>query len=403
MSSLNLYLAELQACLGDLSPFVRRDVMEELRGHLEDRASNLELQGISGEASMSEAIERFGEAGEVGAALRDVHRRMSWGKVGLAVLPGLFAIGASWIASGNGWVATTGLGVYVLLSVAGFVRERQLPVWGFAALGVLFGSISSVPVLVLLVGPLWLLGAVVALVVYRRRGIHIPALVWILLSLMIAVGAVETVVETANQGFSWSTLLISHAPAGAVLLSVAVGLLLARRSGVLAGLFVLAAGFVLVDGTIDPSYGLGKSPWGIVMNVILAGSLLVVSPVWVLRSRSKRGRVWGLLLPAFIALTSVVAINAIVRTDPAILERIVNFRAVFPGDPFVYGISGGTRGKDNLVYLLISYGLTAAQLFMGMALAVVLYHWAESQWAGAGPGAEAIDQKLSDVMMVRGA
>ncbi len=384
MSSLNTYLAKLQACLGDLPPFVQQDVVEELRGHLEDRTHSLQLQGISGETSMSEAIERFGEAGEVGAALRDVHGRVSWGKVGLAVLPGLFAISTFWLAWRTSRLDAIGLGMCVLLSVAGFIRERQLPVWAFAALGVLFSSISSDFVLVILVGPLWLLAAIAALVVCRRRGIHIPAFVWILLSLMLAVGAVETVVETANQGFSWITLLISHAPAGAVLLPVAVGLLLARRSGVLAGLFVLAAGFGLVDGAIDPFYGLGKSPWGIVINVILAGSLLVVSPVWVLRSRSKRGRVWGLLLPAFIALTSVVAINAIVRTDPAILERIVNFRAVFPGDPFVYGISGGTRGKDNLVYLLISYGLTAAQLFIGMALAVALYHWAESQWAGAG-------------------
>jgi len=400
MSSLNLYLAKLQACLGDLPPFVQRDVIEELRGHLEDRASSLELQGISGEASMSEAIERFGEAGEVGAALRHVHRRVSWGKVGLAVLPGFFAMSTFWLAWRTGRLDAIGLGMCVLLSVAGFIRERQLPVWAFAALGVLFSSISSDFGFVMLVGPLWLLAAIAALVVCQRRGIHIPAFVWVFLSLMLAVGVVETVVRTANDGFWWGNLIFSHAPTGAVLLPVAVGLLLARRSGVLAGLFVLATGFGLMYGTIDPFYGVGKSPWGIVMNVILAGSLLVVSPVWVLRSRSKRGRVWGLLLPAFIALTSIVAINAIVRTDPAILERIVNFRAVFPGDPFVYGISGGTRGKDNLVYLLISYGLTAAQLFMGTALAVALYHWVESRWAG--PDEEAIDQKLYDFLMVRG-
>ena len=399
MSSLNLYLAELRAWLGNLPPWVQQDVIEELQGHLEDQAAVLQAGGLEEEESMSEAIERFGEAREVGAALRDVHGRVSWGKVGLALLPGFFAISTFWLARRTGRLDAIGLGMCVLLSVAGFIRERQLPVWAFAALGVLFGSINSDFALVMLVGPLWLLAAIVALVVCRRRGIYIPAFVWILLGLMLALGAVETVVETANQGFWWSNLLFSLAPTGAVLLPVAVGLLLARRSGVLAGLFVLAAGFGLVDGTIDPFYGLGKSPWGIVINIILAGSLLVVSPVWVLRSRSKRGRVWGLLLPALIALTSVVAIYAIVRTDPAILERIVNFRIVFPGDPFVYGICGGHSGKDNLVYLLISYGLTAAQLFMGMALAVALYHWAESQWAEAGPGAEAIDQKLNDVLM----
>ena len=399
MSSLNLYLARLHACLDELPPGVQQDVVEELRGHLEDRACSLQFQGTSKEASMSEAIERFGEAREVAAALRDVHGRVSWAKVGLAVLPGLFAISTLSLPWRTGRLDAIGLGICVLLSVAGFIRERQLPVWAFAALGALFGSINSDFVPVMLVGPLWLLAAIVALVVCRRRGIHIPAFVWVFLSLMIAVGVVETVVRTANGGFWWGTLIFSHAPTGAVLLPVAVGLLLARRSGVLAGLFVLATGFGLVDGAIDPFYGVGKSPWGIVMNVILAGSLLVLSPVWVLRSRSRRGQVWGLLLPAFIGLTSVVAINAIVRADPTILERIVNFRAMFPGDRFVYGISGGLSGKDNLVYLLISYGLTAAQLFMGMVLAVALYHWVESQWAAAGPGAEAVDQKLNDVLI----
>jgi hypothetical protein len=400
MPSLNLYLAKLQACLGDLPSGVQRDVIEELRGHLEDRASSLQLPGISKEASISEAIERFGEAGEVAAALRDVHGRMSWAKVGLAVLPGLFAISTFWLAWRTGRLDAVGLGMCVLLGIAGFIRERQLPVWAFAALGVLFGSINSDFVPVILVGPLWLLATIVALVVCRRRGIHIPAFVWVFLSLMIAVGVVKTVVRTANDGFWWGTPIFSHAPTGAVLLSVAVGLLLARRSGVLAGLFVVATGSGLVDGAIDPFYGVGKSPWGIVMNVILAGSLLVVSPIWVLRSRSKRGQVWGLLLPAFIGLTSVVAINAILRADPAILERIVNFRVMFPGDRFVYGMSGGLSGRDNLVYLLISYGLAAAQLFMGMTLAVVLYHWVESQWTS--PDEEAIDQKLNDVLLARG-
>lgn len=195
MPSLNSYLAELQACLGGLPPGVQQDVIEELRSHLEDRVHSLQLRGISKGASMSQAIERFGQAGEVGAALRDVHGRMSWGKVGLAVLPGLFTIGASWIASENGWVAATGLGVCVLLSMVGFLVERRLAVWSFTALGILFGLSS---VLGLALGPLWLLAAIVALVVYQRRGIRIPSLVWVLLGLMIAVGAVEIIALTAN-------------------------------------------------------------------------------------------------------------------------------------------------------------------------------------------------------------
>jgi hypothetical protein len=51
--------------------------MEELHGHLEDRAAALQAGGLEKEASMSETIERFGEAKEVGTALRDVHGRLS--------------------------------------------------------------------------------------------------------------------------------------------------------------------------------------------------------------------------------------------------------------------------------------------------------------------------------------
>ncbi len=363
MSSLKSYLAKVEACLGDLPPNTRQAVMEELRDHLEDRAAALRAAGLGKETSMSEAIERFGEAGEVGAALRDVHGRMSWGKVGLAVLPGLFTIGASWSASENSWVAATGLGMCVLLSMVGFLVERRLAVWSFTALGILFGLSS---VLGLALGPLWLLATIAFLVVYRRRGIHVPALIWILLGLMIAVGAVETVVLTATHGvFFWGYLLGSLAPAGGILLPVAVGLLLARRNGVLAGLFVLATGFVLADWTLEPTYGLWNTHWAIVLPAIQSVLLLLVSPLWVLRSRSMRGRIWGLLLPAFITLTSIVTIVCTVREYP-IETWCVN-------------------------------GATAAQLFLGTALAVVLYHWAESQWAEG-----AIGQKLCDTLMVRG-
>jgi hypothetical protein len=362
MSSLNLYLAKLQACLGDLPPFVQQDVIEELRGHLEDRASSLQLRGVSREASMSEAIERFGEAGEVGTALRDVHRRVSWGKVGLAVLPGLLAIGTIWIAGENGWLAAIGLGMCVLLGIVGLLLEHRFAVWSFTALGILFGLFS---VLGLLIGPLWLLAAIVVLVVYRRRGIHIPSLVWVLLGLMIAVGTVEAAVLTATVGvFFWSYLLTSLALAGGILLPVAVGLLLARRSGVLAGLFVLAVGFILVDWWLEPTYGLWNTHWAIVLPAIQSILLLIISPLWVLRSRSMRGRIWGLLLPAFTALTSIVTIVCTVREYP--IET--------------WCVNGGA----------------AAQLFMGMVLAVVLYRWAEFQWAEG-----AIDQKLCDPLLVR--
>jgi len=78
--SLKSYLAKVEACLGGLLPNTRQAVMEELRGHLEARAAALQAEGLEKEASMSEAIERFGEAREIGTALRDVHGPSSWGE-----------------------------------------------------------------------------------------------------------------------------------------------------------------------------------------------------------------------------------------------------------------------------------------------------------------------------------
>jgi hypothetical protein len=94
MPSLKPYLAKLEACLGGLPPDAQQDVMEELRAHLEDRAAALRASGLEEEASMSEAIERFGEAREVGAALRDAHGQSSWGEALAGMLPFLaFGLG----------------------------------------------------------------------------------------------------------------------------------------------------------------------------------------------------------------------------------------------------------------------------------------------------------------------
>jgi hypothetical protein len=94
MSSLNSYLAKVEACLGGLPPDARQDVMEELRGHLEDRAAALRAGRLEKEASMSEAIERFGEAREIGTALRDAHGQSSWGETLAGMVPFLvFGLG----------------------------------------------------------------------------------------------------------------------------------------------------------------------------------------------------------------------------------------------------------------------------------------------------------------------
>jgi len=301
-----------------------------------------------------------------------------WVRVGLAVLPGLFAIGTSSGLLRGGFGQIGLIAVCIALIIVGFMRERRVAVWSFAALGILIGTAS---LFALSLGPLLLLpvlAAIVALVVYQRRGVDVSGLVWVLLCLMIVIGVARPAVLSIfpDRDFYWNWWGL--AGDGAMLLVVAVGVPLAKRSGLLASLFVVAAGFILWEEVLDLTYGLWKTPWGIVMVAILALSLLAISPIWVLRSRSTRGQVWGLLVPAFVALASVVTINAIVRTDPAILDGIVNVSSMVPATPKPW-IGVGVRGTENLVPLLIGKGMTAAQLFMGMVLAIVLYDWIERQ------------------------
>lgn len=60
--SIDRYIAALHARLSS-------DEAEEVRGHLEDLAADLQRSGLDRAASESEAMRRFGDAGEVIAAL----------------------------------------------------------------------------------------------------------------------------------------------------------------------------------------------------------------------------------------------------------------------------------------------------------------------------------------------
>ena len=128
MAALNGYLTEVRAALAGLDNPAQRAIIEELRGHLEDRAHSLQLQGISKEASMSEAIERFGEAREVGAALQDVHGQSSWGEVLAGMLP--------FLAFGLGMVIYEILPRHLVVGPIGFWCYVALYVIGVIGLGI---------------------------------------------------------------------------------------------------------------------------------------------------------------------------------------------------------------------------------------------------------------------------
>ena len=330
-----------------------------------------------------------------------------WARVGLAILPGLFVLAASsgLLSSALGVrtadiLAVRGfIGVCLLLVIAGLVRERRLPIWSYPAFGVLVALLSAlgwVPVANMLFRVLdapsafWqnappvlefaLLAAIAAPItyrVYRRHGIHVPRSGWVALGLIILFGVAQVITTTvaAPGPYDWVAVLARLWYAlwrmGAVLSAVAIGLPLAWRSGALAGLMVGAFQYMMIDGLVAcmvadgrPIYGLCRctahpAPVFVLASVTVL-LFLIVPPVWVLRSRSARQRVWGLILPPIIAVVAGAAIGLLVCR----------------GTPSRYWI--GVWWLPEL--------LAGAQYAIAVALAAVMYHWIERQ--GPAPGTQ---------------
>lgn len=278
-----------------------------------------------------------------------------WMKVGLAILPGLFIVGTrsglfgrffgleNWqaLSQNDLTLPSIALGIFV----AGLIVERRPAVWSFPALGML---LFWAPVWILApfarlgdprsrfwqVASSWLSLAVLAAVaalaayqVFRREGLRIPRSGWVLLGLTILMGMVGTVTGaiTDRNPVKWASFLamlpVELWSTALLLLPAVVGLPLARRSGLLAGVILVAFEFILVDEILDPTYRVNIwAYWepsaildraNVVLSYLPALFFLVVTPIWVFRSRSTRGQIVGLLLPPLIALVGTDVIETI--------------------------------------------------------------------------------------------
>ena len=206
--------------------------------------------------------------------------------------------------------------VCLFLVAGGLVLERRLAVWSLPALGVLLPTLPNVAVAALfdsrlgppppshtlLVNWLWpglMWGIIIAIVAFRRTDLQLQGLAWGLLALIVL----------ANP----TILLLSGAM---LLLCMAVGLLLARRDGLLAGLLVVAGEFWIVDGIFDPSYGMLVWSYNytaeLIVPILPVLLFLISPPIWMMRAHSAWGRMEGLLLPPLIGLVGGEIIHSIV-------------------------------------------------------------------------------------------
>jgi len=121
MSECNAYLEKLRAAL-DVSPKRADEILAEARTHLEAKAAELQAGGLSRGDAVREAMEGFGEAGEMAGQLTRANGggRAYWAlrvALGVAVmLIGLFAAGAahrpdSWVWRSGPWLVARLLGI----------------------------------------------------------------------------------------------------------------------------------------------------------------------------------------------------------------------------------------------------------------------------------------------------
>lgn len=114
----------------------------------------------------------------------------------------------------------------------------------------------------------------------------------------------------AALGSLWTYSFLGFYPT--CLLLVVIGLLFARHNGLSASFFVLTGGTLTASYAIEPGLYLADSPFRrIVLDTGLFALFWLLSPVWVLRSRSILGQTAGLLFPmaAYVA-AFVFALNS---------------------------------------------------------------------------------------------
>ncbi|MBN1120805.1 MAG: hypothetical protein JXJ17_06975 [Anaerolineae bacterium] len=257
---------------------------------------------------------------------------LPWWEIGLAVVPGiLLAVSRSYYPLGT--AAMVGLGLALIAVLVVMIARKELPAWGLFVLGLL------------IVGGLVTIGLRVADLIESRTAVNRQAAllllmipVWVVIGFMgwqytrdrrfpkLAValaGLIAAIILVSMGRFYYYTVLHKEGLlvlavgaltglanlAGMMLLPVMLGLPLARRHHSHALLLVIGAYSVWTfDSDFYAGYLLRDLPVYPFYVLALFLTFMVVGPLLLLRARSWRGQVIGLLLPVSIALISRVLV-----------------------------------------------------------------------------------------------
>ena len=105
---------------------------------------------------------------------------------------------------------------------------------------------------------------------------------------------------------------------GMYLLLILISLPFSGKRGLSAGLFLLIGGTFAANFEVEPSIYFWDSPfWQIVISEGGMVLFMIVTPIWVLRSRTLLGQASGMLIPlALHTVTFVYAFRRVVYTHP---------------------------------------------------------------------------------------
>ncbi len=117
-----------------IDPEKRREVVDEVRAHMEERSSELQDQGLSGDAAMAQVFTATGDPRGLAKTFYSVHAPGSWRDILLAVVPHLALAGifAFHLWTDLFWVVVAATGATLIAVLA---WRRGSPQWTYPWLG----------------------------------------------------------------------------------------------------------------------------------------------------------------------------------------------------------------------------------------------------------------------------
>lgn len=132
-SEVRVYLKNLKKSL-HLGPRKETEILREIRSHVEERALELQEQGMSEDASMEEALRGLGSPNAIAEGMYNTHSRTSLGDAALASVPHILTAlyFSLHLWSNLVWIA---LGYAAILAIAVGAWRSGRPVWVYPWVG----------------------------------------------------------------------------------------------------------------------------------------------------------------------------------------------------------------------------------------------------------------------------